>query len=127
MTASNAALNRVGGPGTTILVKPGTYREQVTVPVSGASGSPLVIKALGTVIIDGADSFEQPALWAQQLPAAPEVAVQLRQPDVLEHADRADGVVRAVIDVAEIGVANLDAVAEPALRGAFARELGLWA
>ena len=61
----SAALIKVGGPGTTILVKPGVYREQVTLPMSGASGNPLVIRALGTVTIDGADSFEQPDLWTQ--------------------------------------------------------------
>ena len=60
-----AAVNKVGGPGCTILVKAGTYREQVTIPVSGAPGDSLVIRAMGTVTIDGADSFEQPALWTQ--------------------------------------------------------------
>jgi parallel beta-helix repeat protein len=57
-----AALNKVGGPGTTILVKPGRYTEQVTVPVSGAPGDPLVIQALGVVTVDGADSLLE-AVW----------------------------------------------------------------
>ena len=60
----SAALNKIGGPGTTILVKPGRYPEMVTVPVSGAAGNPLVIKALGTVTIDGADVLGE-GLWTQ--------------------------------------------------------------
>ena len=32
------AVNKTGGPGTTIIVKPSVYREQVTVSASGASG-----------------------------------------------------------------------------------------
>jgi parallel beta-helix repeat protein len=60
----SAALAARGGPGVTILVKPGNYREQVTVPVSGTSGAPLVIQALGSpVVIDGADDFSSTALW----------------------------------------------------------------
>src|SRR4029079_6902892 len=51
-----SALNAHNGPGITIRVKPGTYREQVTVLASGASGSPFVIETVGTgVIVDGAD------------------------------------------------------------------------
>ncbi len=54
-----------GGPGTTIQVKPGTYREQVTVERSGSAAQPFVIKALGSpVIIEGSDDFGT-ALWAQ--------------------------------------------------------------
>ena len=61
----SAALTARGGPGTTILVKPGTYREDVAVRTSGAAGSPLVVTALGgPVIIDGADDFGSPAAWA---------------------------------------------------------------
>ncbi len=53
-----------GGPGTTILVMPATYREQVNVPVSGAAGSPFVIKATGPgVIVEGSDDFSSPPLW----------------------------------------------------------------
>src|SRR4029434_7709507 len=52
-----AAMNAHTGPGVTILVEPGTYREQVTVPSSGTSSSPFVLKAVNSdVIIDGADS-----------------------------------------------------------------------
>ncbi len=59
-----AALNARAGAGTTILVKPGIYREQVTVSASGASGSPLVIQALGSgVVIDGADDLSGASRW----------------------------------------------------------------
>jgi parallel beta-helix repeat protein len=45
-------------------VKPGTYREQVTVPASGAAGNPLEIQALGaSVVVEGADDFSSPAQW----------------------------------------------------------------
>src|SRR5262245_46828035 len=63
ISAAAAAHN---GSGTTIIVMPGIYREQVTVPASGASGSPFVIQASGPgVIVDGADDFSNPALWSQ--------------------------------------------------------------
>ena len=53
-----------GGPGTTIYVKPGVYREQVTIGASGAPGNPLVIQALGgPVFVDGADDFSAPSNW----------------------------------------------------------------
>jgi hypothetical protein len=62
----SAAVAAHSGPGTTIHVKPGTYREQVTVPLAGAPGSPYVIQALGgPVIVDGADDFSSPAQWVQ--------------------------------------------------------------
>jgi parallel beta-helix repeat protein len=62
-TISAAAYAR-GGPGTTILVKPAIYREQVNVPASGADGSPFVFQALGPgVVVDGADDFSDPGLW----------------------------------------------------------------
>jgi parallel beta-helix repeat protein len=60
-----AAVNAHSGAGVTIFVKPGTYREQVTVPASGASGSPLIIQALGSpVVIDGADDFSTTGQWS---------------------------------------------------------------
>ena len=68
---------------------------------------------------------QQPTLGAQQRVTPREVAGELGESDVLEHADRADGVVRTVVDVAEVGVAHLDPVAQPALGDALARELGL--
>lgn len=53
------------GAGVTIIVKPGIYREQVTVPSTGASGAPFVLQASGPgVVIDGADDFRGNALWA---------------------------------------------------------------
>jgi hypothetical protein len=52
------------GAGVTIVVKPGIYREQVTVPASGASGLPFVLQASGPgVVVDGADSFAGVGLW----------------------------------------------------------------
>ena len=59
-----AAMAAHNGPGVTIIVKPGTYREQITVPASGAAGSPFVFQASGPgVVIDGADDFSNTALW----------------------------------------------------------------
>src|SRR5439155_19518472 len=64
-----AALAAHHDAGTTINVMPGVYREQVTVPGSGASGSPVVLQGLGSssqpVVVDGTDDFSDPALWAQ--------------------------------------------------------------
>jgi len=60
----SAAVAAHNGPGTTIIVKPGIYREQVTVPASGAAGTPFVIQAQGPgVVVDGADSFASAGLW----------------------------------------------------------------
>ncbi len=61
ITAAAAAFK---GAGITIIVKPGIYREQVTVPAAGASGSPYVFQAQGAgVVVDGSDDFGQPGLW----------------------------------------------------------------
>ena len=61
----NAAMTAHKGPGITIMVAPGIYREQVTVPVNGAAGSPFVFQASAPgVVIDGSDDFSSPALWA---------------------------------------------------------------
>ena len=61
----NAAIAAHSGPGITIVVNPGTYREQVTIPANGAAGSPFTIRASGPgVAIDGSDDFSTPALWA---------------------------------------------------------------
>src|SRR6185436_16909480 len=60
----SAAASQHPGPGNTILVVAGTYREQVSVPASGASGSPFVVQAGGpSVVVDGADDFSSAALW----------------------------------------------------------------
>ena len=49
---------------------PGVYHEQVTIPASGLSGSPLVLQSMGTssqpVVIDGADDFAGTARWTRQ-------------------------------------------------------------
>ncbi|MGH7740978.1 MAG: PKD domain-containing protein, partial [Candidatus Eiseniibacteriota bacterium] len=58
-----AAITARKGAGTTILVKPGIYREMVTVSASGAAGNPFVIKALGPVTVDGADDVSGASRW----------------------------------------------------------------
>ena len=59
-----AAMAAHNGPGVTIIVKPGIYREQITVNASGAAGSPFVFQASGPgVVIDGSDDFSNTALW----------------------------------------------------------------
>src|SRR5437762_10883610 len=66
----SAALLAHHDPGTTIEVMPGVYHEQVTIPASGLSGSPLVLQSMGTssqpVLIDGADDFAGTARWTRQ-------------------------------------------------------------
>jgi hypothetical protein len=60
-----AAITAHKGADVTILVKPGIYREQVTIPTSGSAGLPFVLRATGPgVVIDGADDFSNAALWA---------------------------------------------------------------
>jgi len=60
----SAALAARGGPGTTILVRPGTYREQVNLSRSGSADAPLVIQASGPgVILDGADDLASSTAW----------------------------------------------------------------
>ena len=54
------------GPGTTIIVKPGTYRESVEIPASGTTTSPFVIQAQGPgVVLDGADDFSDVSQWTR--------------------------------------------------------------
>jgi parallel beta-helix repeat protein len=62
----SAALAAFHSPGTIIEVNAGTYREQITVPASGSSGSPLVVRAAtgATVTVDGADDFSSTSQWA---------------------------------------------------------------
>ena len=61
----SAAASAHRGPGITIYVKPGVYRESVTVADSGLAGRPYEFKALGgPVILDGADDFSFPSKWA---------------------------------------------------------------
>ena len=60
----NGAAAAQGGPGTTLIVKPGVYREQLGVAASGVAGSPFVIRASGPgVVIDGADLYSSPQRW----------------------------------------------------------------
>ena len=60
----SAAVAAHNGADVTIIVKPGIYREQVTIPASGTAGHPFVIQAQGPgVIVDGADDFSNSALW----------------------------------------------------------------
>ena len=68
---------------------------------------------------------QQPPLRAQQPEQTLEVHLELREPDVLEHADRADRVVRTVADVAVVLVADLDEVGETGFSDSLGTELGL--
>ncbi len=62
----SAAVAAHNGPGTSILVKPGLYREQVTVPASGAPGDPFVIQALGgPVTVEGSDDLSGASNWVE--------------------------------------------------------------
>src|SRR5262245_34901733 len=59
-----AAVEAHGGPGDTIVVEPGVYREQITIHGSGAAGAPLVLRAATAgVVVDGGDDFSDPARW----------------------------------------------------------------
>jgi len=59
-----AALAAHQGSDVTIIVKPGVYREQVTIPASGTAALPFVIQASGPgVVVDGSDAFDNTALW----------------------------------------------------------------
>ena len=61
-----AAVNQRGGPGNTVEVLPGVYREQVSVSASGAAGNPFVIRASGPgVVIEGSELFATAAQWVQ--------------------------------------------------------------
>ena len=64
LTISGAA-NVRKGPGIIIVVKPGTYRETVTVPASGTANDPYVFRASGPgVILDGSDDLSDVSNWA---------------------------------------------------------------
>ncbi len=60
------AVNARSGPGVTIVVKSGAYRERVSLPsrASGTAGNPFVLYADGHVVVDGSDDFGDPAKWA---------------------------------------------------------------
>ena len=69
---------------------------------------------------------QQPALGQQERVAAGRsTSSSCVEADVLEHADRADRVERAVVDVAVVLQADLDPVAEPGLGDPLRRQLGL--
>ncbi len=58
------------GAGVTIIVKPGIYRELVTLSSTsaGVAGSPFVLRAQGPgVVIEGSDDFANTALWSPSL------------------------------------------------------------
>jgi parallel beta-helix repeat protein len=58
-----AAMTAQKGAGTTLIVHPGRYREQVSVNASGAAGNPFVFQASGPgVIVDGTDDVSN-FLW----------------------------------------------------------------
>ena len=60
----SAAVAQRGTAGNTIIVRSGIYPEQVTLGASGTSTSPIVIRADGSVTLDGADSFATSAQWS---------------------------------------------------------------
>ena len=60
----SAAITARGAAGNTILVKPATYRETVTLAASGATGNPFIVRATAPgAIVDGADDFASTAKW----------------------------------------------------------------
>ncbi|HKQ56861.1 MAG TPA: right-handed parallel beta-helix repeat-containing protein [Candidatus Eisenbacteria bacterium] len=59
-----SALAARKGPGITVVVKPGLYREDVAIPASGVDGNPYVVRAAGPgVVLDGSDDFSDPSKW----------------------------------------------------------------
>ena len=62
----SAAVAAHHGPGITILVRPGVYRETVRIPASGDLSGPFVLRALGApVVVDGAEDYSSAAQWTQ--------------------------------------------------------------
>src|SRR5262245_10113088 len=62
----SAAVAARAGLGTTILVAPGVYPEQVTLSTSGLPNELFVLRASASgVVIDGADDLSDPAQWVQ--------------------------------------------------------------
>jgi parallel beta-helix repeat protein len=85
-----AAVAAHAGPGTTILVRPGLYREQVSITASGADGDPFVIRAEGPgVVIDGSDDFTGEPQWVGAGDAA---ASGAHDPRAIDYAWLAAGV-----------------------------------
>lgn len=66
-----AAVAARRGPGVTIVVKPGIYREQITIPESGTQEAPYVLRAEGPgVVLEGCDDFKDETLWIEPGPGA---------------------------------------------------------
>ena len=60
----SAAVAAHPGPATTILVKPGIYRDAVNINSSGSLSAPYRVRSLGgPVVVDGADDFSSPSYW----------------------------------------------------------------
>ncbi len=58
------AVTAFGSAGNTIIVRPGTYRETVTLSASGTPDLPIVLKASGPgAIVTGSEGFSVPAQW----------------------------------------------------------------
>lgn len=54
-----------GGPDTTILVKPGVYRESVVIERSGSAGHPFIVRALGpSVVMDASLDYSSSSMWS---------------------------------------------------------------
>lgn len=61
-----AAVTAHKGPGITIVVKPGVYREQISVPASGAPGLAYTIRADGPgVLLEGAEDLGGEGAWEE--------------------------------------------------------------
>ncbi len=61
----SAAVTAQHGADVTIVVRPGVYREHISVPGSGTPGHPYVLRADGPgVLIEGAQDFSAAVLWA---------------------------------------------------------------
>ena len=58
-----SALNANRHAGAWFLVHAGTYPERVAVPASGTATQPILIRAEGEVVVDGADDFAAFGLW----------------------------------------------------------------
>jgi parallel beta-helix repeat protein len=60
----SAAVSAHSGAGITIVVRPGIYREEVSIPASGVSGNPFVLQAQGPgVVVDGSEDFSATSKW----------------------------------------------------------------
>jgi hypothetical protein len=67
---------------------------------------------------------QQPPAGPEQREEPVEIHPEVREPDLLEHPDRADRVERAVHHVPEVLVADLDPVGEPGLGDGLLRQPG---